>query len=114
MASVTDEKIEKVADLLWREVYERPFRGKERGRFAVTREQLRRALGVERLHDSTVKNLQEEALKLGLIIIDLDNLFPCIEVKVVRQYRRPPKSVFNEIFGINEDCVEETDQDDSE
>ena len=101
MPQVTEEKIEEVADLLWRRVYEAPFRGKDRGRFAITREQMKEALDVDRLHDSTLERLQDSALKKGLIIIDLDDLFPCIETKVVRQYRRPPKAVFDEIFGLN-------------
>lgn len=114
MPNVSEEKIEEVANLLWRKVYERAFRGKDRGRFAITREQMRRALHVERLHGSTLERLQEKALETGLIIIDLDDLFPCIETKIVRQYRRPPKAVFDEIFSLDADGGEEAVQDDIE
>jgi hypothetical protein len=94
MAAVTDGVLASVAEKLWRDVYEEPFRGKERGRFCLTREQLKSALGVDRLHASTVQRLQDEALAIGLVIIDLDDLFPCVEVKVLRKYRRPPADVF--------------------
>lgn len=114
MAYITDEKIDEVADRLWREVYERPFRGKDRGRFAVTRDQLKQALDVERLHDSTVKKLQDVALKKGLIIIDLDDLFPCIETKVVRQYRRPPKALWEDLFGPTSSEEDDGEAEDSE
>jgi hypothetical protein len=103
MAQVTDEKIRDVTKKLWREVYEHPFRGKKRGRFAITRDQMRLALGVKKLHGSTIQRVQDEALDLGLIIVDLDDLFPCIEIKVVRKYRRPSKAVFEEIFEISID-----------
>ena len=103
MPAVTDEKLREVAKKLWVDLYEEPFRGKERGRFCLTREQLRIALDTERLHASTIERLQDEALSLGLVIIDLDDLFPCIEVGVVRKYRRPPGEVFKKFFEEPED-----------
>jgi hypothetical protein len=103
MAVVTREKIEEVAEKLWAEVYEHAFRGKRRGRFALTREQLRDALDVHKLHATTIEKLQEISLDKGLVVIDLDDLFPCVEIEVVRKYRRPPKSVFQDIFGISGD-----------
>ena len=44
MPAVTDEKLREVAKKLWVDLYEEPFRGKERGRFCLTREQLRIAI----------------------------------------------------------------------
>jgi hypothetical protein len=114
MAQVTEEKIDKVANSLWREVYECSFRGKERGRFAVTREQLKQALNVQKLHTATVEKLQESALAIGLIIIDLDDVFPCIETKVVRQYRRPPKAIWDTIFGELANDEDEASSDESD
>jgi hypothetical protein len=94
LAVVTDEKIQEVAHKLWMNVYEDEFRGKERGRFCLTRRQLMDALDTTRLHASTIQRLQDEALRVGLIVVDLDDLFPCVEVKVLRKYRRPPAEVF--------------------
>jgi hypothetical protein len=99
MAFVTDETIREVAEKLGTEIYEADFRGKGRGRFAITRAQLRHALGVQKLHATTIERLQHCALEYGLVIIDLDDLFPCVETNVVREYRRPPKSIFSSVFG---------------
>lgn len=98
MPTVTDAKIREVARKLRRELYQEPFRGKERGRFCLTREQLRIALDTERLHPPTIERLQDEAMTYGLIIIDLDDAFPCIEARVARKYRRPPADVFKKFF----------------
>lgn len=98
MATVTDAKIREVAVKLWTDIYEEEFRGKDRGRFCLTREQMRQALDTDRLHASTIQKLQDEALSLGLVIIDLDDLFPCVEVRIVRRYRRPPQEVFRRHF----------------
>ncbi len=112
MAAVTDEKIHEVARTLWMDVYEDEFRGKERGRFCLTRRQLMDALGTTRLHASAIQRLQDEALGLGLVIIDLDDLFPCVEVRVARRYRRPPAEVFLRHFpGPAEEHAGEGDDD---
>jgi hypothetical protein len=97
MAAVSRERVNQVVQLLWEGVYEAPFRGKTRGRFAISREQLRNALKVERLHPSTVRCLQDRALCIGLVIIDLDDLFACVETKVVRGYRRPTSDLFSRL-----------------
>jgi len=102
MTTVSDQAISEVAAKLRREMYEESFRGKDRGRFCLTREQVKRALGVERLHTSTIERLQDEALRVGLVIIDLDDRFPCVELGVARRYRRPPEEVFTKIFPVVE------------
>ena len=98
MAIVTEEKLGDVVAKLYRDIYEAEFRGKNRGRFAITRAQMKQALDVDKLHAKTIARLQDKALEHGLVVIDLDDLFPCVETGVVRQYRRPPKAVFNAVF----------------
>ena len=107
------QRLAEVVETLWSEVYEASFRGKERGRFCLTRGQLKRALRVERLHASTIQRLQDIALARGLIIIDLDDLFPCVEVEIMRRYRRPPTEVFTRFFP-EEDGSEPDEADDEE
>jgi len=107
-AKMHEENVDHIADKLWREVYETPFRGKSRGRFAITREQLKTALGVHKLHRKTVRRLQDAALRKGLVIVDLDDVFPCVETRVVREYRRPPKTIFESIFTSATEESEET------
>jgi len=119
MTGVTPERLGKVAHMLWAQVYEEKFRGKDRGRFVLTREQIKAALNVQRLHGSTIQALQDVALRRGLVIIDLDDLFPCIETNVVRQYRRPPTDIFTrflrETFPEDlEDEVSDENSDDEE
>jgi hypothetical protein len=112
MATVTDDKIREVAKKLWK-LYEESFRGKDRGRFCLTREQLKRALDTKSLHASTIERLRDEAQILGLIVLDLDDRFPCVEERVVRRYRRPPSEVFGRYFPEPEDeDASEMDDDD--
>lgn len=108
MTPAMNERLGKVVQMLWAEVYEEKFRGKDRGRFVLTREQVKAALGVERLHATTVEALQDAALKRGLVIVDLDDLFPCVETRVIRKYRRPPTEVFDRILKSNGLVEEET------
>lgn len=103
MASVTEGKLEEVARILWEGIYEAEFRGKDRGRFTITRTQLKQALGVEKLHAATFEKLQDRALEKGLIIIDLDDIFPCIETRVARAYRKPPRQIFDQFFPPEEE-----------
>lgn len=96
--AVNEDDIERVAGLLRDELYERAFRGKARGRFAITRAQMKQALGVQKLHTSTVERIQDAALARGLSVIDLDDVFSCVDVNVLRKYRRPPRAVFDAVF----------------
>jgi hypothetical protein len=95
---VTEDDVHQLARILHGDLYEASFRGKSRGRFALTRAQMKQALGVRKLHTSTVERLQDHALAIGLVIVDLDDLFACVEVDVLRKYRRPPRAVFNRFF----------------
>ncbi len=112
MSSVSDEKIREVAHKLWTDVYEESFRGKDRGRFCLTRAQLKAALCTNRLHATTIERLQDQALALGLVVIDLDDFFPCVEVRVMRKYRRPPSDIFLKHFPPPEDDVASEDDED--
>jgi hypothetical protein len=96
--AVSRERIRQVAQKLNRKLYERPFRGKARGRFQIARDDLKQALDVERLHAGTVRQLQDYALSDGLVIIDLDETFICIEKDVVLKYRRATRTVVDELF----------------
>lgn len=115
MAALTDEKIDQVVNKL-NELYETSFRGKKRGRYGLTRDQMRQALDVDKLHDTAIEKLQDAALRTGLVIIDLDGFFPIVEVDVIRKYRKPPVSIFQAIFAISaevddEEYVDEDDRD---
>jgi len=101
MAQVTDDAIRNLVEKLWGEVYELPFRGKKRGRFTFTRDQMKLALGTQKLHDTAILRVQDEALDRGLVITDLDDVFGCIETDVVRKYRQLPRALFEDVFKIS-------------
>ncbi|WP_336764262.1 hypothetical protein [Asaia sp. VD9] len=110
MASVTQDSLDNAIKGI-KNLYRTEFRGKPRGRFILTRWQLMTSLGTRRLHASTIARLQDEALAAGLVIIDLDDLFPVVEVKIVRKYRRPPNELFSTIFPSPEDSYDLLDED---
>ncbi|MBN7767343.1 hypothetical protein [Pectobacterium brasiliense] len=87
---VTQERIDRVADILNEDIYEESFGGKPRGRFLIDREQMRDLLGTSKLHDSTLAKLYVACLDVGLIMIDLDGVFAFIEAQLVRKYRKAP------------------------
>ena len=108
------DHITTVAKTLSEDIYQANFRGKKRGRFCLTRDQVRRALGVKRLHASTIAKLQDAALEHGLVIVDLDDLFPCIETGRLRRLRRPPAAIFEEFFSESDDSESDDSESDDE
>ena len=93
--------------------FETSFRGKTRGRFALTREQLKIVLDVKRLDQSIITRLQDAMLVRGLVMIDLDDVFPFIEESIIRRYRRPSYRILNPMFPrIPFDGLKETDDED--
>lgn len=110
MATITEDTIQSVAKTLYVDLYEKEYGRSARGRYVLTREQLRRLLGLERLHESTIERLISEAQALGLVIINLDTHFMCIESNVLASWRRVPNSLIealalklhdnDDVFGI--------------
>ncbi|WFL67439.1 hypothetical protein [Pantoea sp. X85] len=90
---VTQERIDEVADILNREIYEATFGGKTRGRFIIDREQMRDLLGTSKLHETTLAKLYVACLDIDLVMIDLDGVFAFIEAGLVRKYRKAPVRV---------------------
>jgi hypothetical protein len=90
------DRINEVAQCLWGEIYEEEFGGKPRGKFLLTREDLKSLLGVQRLHFSTVRQLTDACLKLGLVVIDLDSYFAMVELRFLEKWRRVPKRLIKD------------------
>ena len=95
---VTDDRLREVARKFAEELYETAFRGKDRGRYCLTRAQVKAALNVEKLHATTIEKLQEHLLEMGVAMVDLDDLFPVVSVSTLRNYRRPPTELFQRFF----------------
>lgn len=91
-------RIELVAQKLYRDFYETPFGGKPRGRFLIDRENLKRLLGVTRLRPETINELSDACLAqgAGLAMIDLDDLFAFCERIYLEKWRRIPQRLIDE------------------
>ncbi|MEQ0583841.1 hypothetical protein PANTOEA_19740 [Pantoea dispersa] len=111
---VSQERIEEVADLLYRKIYETPFGGKARGRFIIDREQMRELLGTSMLREVTLDKLYIACLDTDLIMINLDGVFAFIEADLVRKYRKAPVRVTKEFqceITPSEHSLDEEDDD---
>jgi len=91
-------------------IYESEFGGKDRGRFKISRSNLRRLAGRKRLEDTTVNKIADAALELGYIVIDLGDYFSVIEEAVMLNYRPVPKSVLSPF--LQEKTASASDEDD--
>lgn len=102
---------ELVAKLL-KKIYELEFGGKTRGRYKISRPSFRQLSNRQRLEESTIDRITEEALELGLIVTDLGDYFAVVEHSVMMNYRPVPKSVLNQF--INDESSSAWDEDDGE
>ena len=91
-------------------IYESEFGGKDRGRFKISRSNLRRLAGRKRLEDTTVNRIADAALELGYIVIDLGDYFSVVEEAVMLNYRPVPKSVL--LPFLQESVTSAPDEDD--
>lgn len=111
---VTQARIDEVADILNREIYEASFGGKTRGRFIIDREQMRGLLGTSKLHEITLVKLYVACLDVDLVMIDLDGVFAFIEAGLVRKYRKAPVRItkaFERKTSLNEHALDEDEDD---
>ena len=92
------------------EIYESEFGGKDRGRFKISRSNLRRLAGRKRLEDTTVSRIADAALDIGYIVIDLEDYFSVIEEAVMLSYRLVPKSVL--LLFLQDDAAPASDDED--
>ncbi|GHU18115.1 hypothetical protein FACS189475_03060 [Betaproteobacteria bacterium] len=83
---------EKVAELLSK-IYEYEFGGKEKGRYKISRSNLRRLACRKRLEDATINKITDAVFELGYIMIDLGDYFAVVKESVMLNYRPVPKSV---------------------
>lgn len=99
--------------LLIKKIYELEFGGKSRGRFKISRSNFRQLSQRQRLEDSTIQRITDEAFELGFIVTDLGDHFAVVEHKVMMNYRPVPKSILKEFIkdeelsGPDEDEIED-------
>ena len=90
------KRIETLAIKLFLDVYEAEFGGKARGRFQLTRQDLKKLLGVKRLHPSTMQKLVDACLMSGLVVIDMDDTIAFAEERYVSKWRRVPSRLIED------------------
>lgn len=101
---------QEVAEILSK-IYESEFGGKGRGRFKISRSNLRRLSGRKRLEDTTIEKIAEAALDIGYIVIDLGDHFSVVEESVMLNYRPVPKSILVRFLEDDASSAESEDED---
>ncbi|MEI7795961.1 MAG: hypothetical protein WCI06_04910 [Methylococcaceae bacterium] len=104
---------EEVAEFL-SEIYEHQFGGKKRGRYKISRLNLRALSGRRTLKESIVEEIKYYASENhGLVMNDLGDEFSVIELDVLYNYRPVPKAVLNifiDTSGENSKASNEEDE----
>jgi len=118
MSIITNERIKCVAEKLYLSAYEASFGGKNRGRFLITRTDLRTLLGVSKLTLECINNLSEECLSEGIVLIDLEDSFGIIESSMIFNWRKIPNRIVeeykDEIDSELDEDLEDYDDEDEE
>lgn len=109
---MSENKTPEEMALLIKKIYELEFGGKSRGRFKISRSNFRQLSQRQRLEDSTIERIMDEALELGFIVTDLGDYFAVVDHKVMMNYRPVPKSVLKAF--IKDDELSGSDEDDLE
>lgn len=91
-----NKRIEAVANTLYIQAYESEFGGKTRGKFQMSREDLIRLMGVQRLHAEDVQQLTDACLATNLAVIDMDTKFIFLETTFVDKFRKLPSRLVTE------------------
>ena len=101
------------------DIYETAFGGKERGRFRISRNNLKILADRKVIKQSFVDELKEEAWEYELVVVDLEDGFVVIDVNLLDSYRFAPKNVvkeiveeFDEEYGDEEEYEEDEEDDD--
>lgn len=84
-------------------IYSMEFRGKEKGRYALTRQQLKLIAGRERLEEIIISSLEFELKLRGFCLIDVDGgcTFAILKSNILGRFRRPTKAVLNQALKGN-------------
>ena len=75
-------------------LYDRPFGGKENGRYRIPAKLLRQIAGCRRLYEDDVQAIQRALFERGYILIDMDSFYVVMSANSFVNTRR-----------ANEDCV---------
>ncbi|NOH86028.1 hypothetical protein DS893_00020 [Vibrionales bacterium C3R12] len=94
---MTHRTAEEMADITI-EIYNSEFRGKSKGRFALTREQIKDISGRITLKDSIIEQLIDELYERGYCMIYVDGIvYSIMKQSILANFRKPTKSVLTKI-----------------
>jgi len=77
------------------ELYEKPFGGKQAGRYRIPVKLVRRMAGRRRLYEDDIRELTRLMLERGYVLVDMESFFVIMSANTFVNYRR-----------ANEECVE--------
>ncbi len=83
----SSKSLSSVADRL-ASLYERPFGGKEKGRYRIAMKLMRQLAGRRRLYQEDVQNIARALLERGYVLIDMDSFFVVMSANSFVNYRR--------------------------
>lgn len=87
---------EKLADTL-KALMKVPFGGKPNGRYIIERRRLAELAGRKTLREPFLGDLQDAALEIDLVIVNLDTCFSIQDLEVIERHRSVPPSVIQKI-----------------
>lgn len=108
---ISNKTPEEIA-LLIKKIYELQFGGKSHGRFKISRPNFRQLSQRQRLEESTIQRIMDEAFERGFIVTDLGDYFAVVKHSVMMNYRPVPKSILKEF--IKDEDLSGLDEDESE
>jgi hypothetical protein len=82
----------RICDIL-KEMYGQKFGGKEKGRYRISRSNLRKLMVINRLYDRDVEMIRDEMFQAGFTFLDHEDYFVVIESRTVGNYRRVTKKM---------------------
>jgi uncharacterized protein YcgL (UPF0745 family) len=83
----SSKSLSSVADRL-ASLYERPFGGKEKGRYRIAMKLMRQLAGRRRLYQEDVQDIARALLERGYVLIDMDSFFVVMSANSFVNYRR--------------------------
>lgn len=79
------------------ELYEKPFGGRERGRFRLSMKHMRQLVGVKRIYEDDIQQISRALYELGYALIDMESFFVVLSTKTFGSYRRLNDATTDEV-----------------
>ncbi len=90
-----------------KEFFDKPFGGKQNGRYKITKVAFRKLCERKRVPPSFIKDVIDEAYEIDIAVIELGDDFAVNEAKKLRGQRRLPVAILNEMVSGEEEDSED-------